>query len=53
MMDEENTDTLQAAYMRGRKACDRLRKIEALILLGFGVFCGVVVTALITWLRMH
>jgi len=48
-MNDENTDVLRGAFMRGRNAADRLRKIDALMLFGFGALCGVLATALFTW----
>jgi hypothetical protein len=52
-MNEENTDTLHAAWLRGRNTADRLRKIDMLMLFGFGALCGVAVTALFTWILTY
>jgi hypothetical protein len=52
-MDGENTDTQHSAFMRGRHTADRLRKIDILMLFGFGALCGVAATALFTWILTY
>jgi len=52
-MNEENTDTLHNAFQRGLAAANHLRKIDILMIFGFGLLCGVGAMVLFTWICKH